>query len=233
MKEIVRCEGIWKIYNEGKPYEVRALSDLCLTISRGSFTIIGGPSGSGKTTLISIMGTIERPSRGGISIDGKNIAGFSDVALSSLRRKRIGFVFQDYNLIPGLCAWENVSVPLVPEGIPIRERKDRATGLLETLGLAERAEHSPEEMSGGERQRVAIARALVNNPDIVILDEPTSSIDKESVSGLLDIMKGLKAQGRTIIVSTHEERLLGNADIVYELIKGRLTGHADNNGMHQ
>ena len=233
MKEIVRCEGIWKIYNEGKPYEVRALSDLCLTISRGSFTIIGGPSGSGKTTLISIMGTIERPSRGGISIDGKNIAGFSDVALSSLRRKRIGFVFQDYNLIPGLCAWENVSVPLVPEGIPIRERKDRATGLLETLGLAERAEHSPEEMSGGERQRVAIARALVNNPDIVILDEPTSSIDKESVSGLLDIMNGLKAQGRTIIVSTHEERLLGNADIVYELIKGRLTGHADNNGMHQ
>ncbi|HBH62701.1 MAG TPA: lipoprotein-releasing system ATP-binding protein LolD [Nitrospiraceae bacterium] len=230
---MVRCEGIWKIYNEGKPYEVRALSDLCLTISRGSFTIIGGPSGSGKTTLISIMGTIERPSRGGISIDGKNIAGFSDVALSSLRRKRIGFVFQDYNLIPGLCAWENVSVPLVPEGIPIRERKDRATGLLETLGLAERAEHSPEEMSGGERQRVAIARALVNNPDIVILDEPTSSIDKESVSGLLDIMKGLKAQGRTIIVSTHEERLLGNADIVYELIKGRLTGHADNNGMHQ
>ncbi|RJR18722.1 MAG: ABC transporter ATP-binding protein [Nitrospiraceae bacterium] len=227
---LIRCDGIWKIYNEGKPNEVRALSEVSLSVERGKFVAIHGPSGSGKTTFISIIGSLERPSRGTITIDGKNIAGFSDAALSSLRRRRIGFVFQDYNLIPGLCAWENVSVPLIPEGIAKKQRKERAAGLLKTFGLDGRAEHPPEEMSGGERQRVAIARALVNGPDILILDEPTSNIDKESVSGLTDILNSLKAEGRTIIVSTHQETLSGNADVVYELTKGRITGHKDYNG---
>jgi len=228
--ELIRCDSIWKVYNAGKPHEVRALADVSLSIGRGTFTAIHGPSGSGKTTLISIIGSIERPSSGVIKIDGKNITEFSDAALSSLRRRRIGFVFQDYNLIRGLCAWENVSVPLIPDGIGKKERKERAVGLLKTFGLEARAEHSPEEMSGGERQRVAIARALVNGPDIVILDEPTSNIDKDSVSGLTDILNGLKAEGRTIIVSTHQEGLSGNADVVYGLTKGSLTGHADYNG---
>lgn len=221
--EVIRCEGIWKIYNEGRPHEVRALAEVSLSIEKGSFVAVHGPSGSGKTTLISIMGTIERPGRGNMIIDGKNTAGFSDVALSSLRRKRIGFVFQDYNLMPGLSARENVSVPLIPEGARVHERRERSGALLGSLGLAERAEHFPEEMSGGERQRVAIARALINNPDIIILDEPTSNIDKESVDGLIDILKGLREDGRTIIVSTHEDSLAGNADVIYELKKGRIS----------
>jgi putative ABC transport system ATP-binding protein len=223
-EEIIRCDGIWKIYNEGKPHEVRALVDVSLEVGKGSFTIINGPSGSGKTTFISIIGTIDRPSRGRLNLDGKDITDLSDVALSLLRRRRIGFVFQNFNLISRLSAWENVSIPLIPQGIRGNDRKLRATQLLDMFGLSGRAHHTPEEMSGGEHQRVAIARALINNPDIVILDEPTSNIDEEAVSILIDILKGLKADGKTIIVSSHEEDLLRNADIVFKLKKGRITG---------
>jgi len=221
---LIQCEGIWKIYNEGKSHEVSALVDVSLVLKKCSFTVFNGPSGSGKTTLISIIGTMNRPDRGRLFHDGKDITEFSDIALSLLRREKIGFVFQNFNLIPGLSAWENVATPLIPQGISERERRDRAMHLLSKLGLSDRAHHTAEEMSGGEQQRVAIARALVNDPDIVILDEPTSNIDKESVSGLMDILNNLKAQGRTIIVSTHEEDLFGKADMVYELRKGSISG---------
>ncbi|MCL4456290.1 MAG: ABC transporter ATP-binding protein [Nitrospirae bacterium] len=218
----IRCECVWKIYNEAKPYEVRALEDVSLNIEKDSFVIFTGPSGSGKTTLISIIGCIDRQTRGRVYIDGKDLTDLSDIALSSLRQKRTGFVFQNFNLIQGLPAWENVSMPLIPMGIKENNRKHTAIHLLKRVGLSERHEHSPEEMSGGEQQRVAIARALVNNPDIIILDEPTSNIDVDAVGLLIDILSDLKREGKTILMASHDENMLKNADIIHELKRGRL-----------
>ncbi|MBI4848569.1 MAG: ABC transporter ATP-binding protein [Nitrospirae bacterium] len=222
--ELIRCEGVWKIYNEGRPHEVQALADVSLEIKKGSFTILNGPSGSGKTTLLALLGTMDRPSRGGIFMKGKDITGFSDTALSTLRRDSIGFVFQNFNLIPRLSAWENVSTPLIPAGVSEKGRRDRAMVLLEKLGLADRASHAPEELSGGEQQRVAIARALINNPEIIILDEPTSNIDAEATDILIDILKNLKSDSKTLLVSTHDQVLRPHADTVFELKRGRLAG---------
>jgi len=221
--ELIRCEGVWKVYNEGRPYEVRALEDVSLRIQRGSFTIFSGPSGSGKTTLMCIIGTIHRPSRGRVYLDGKEIGCFSDAALSRIRRERIGFVFQNFNLIPKLSAWENTAAPLIPLCVTERERRQRALQLLNRLGLMERAHHRPEELSGGEQQRVAVARALINDPEIIILDEPTSNIDVENISLLTGILEDLRAKGRTILVSSHDENLLKRADLIFELRHGHLT----------
>lgn len=217
---LIQCEGIWKIYNEGRSHEVSALVDVSLVVEKCSFTVFNGPSGSGKTTLISIIGTIDRPTRGRLILDGKDVTGFSDVALSRVRRHRTGFVFQNFNLIPGLSAWENVSTPLIPQGVRERERRDRAMHLLSKLGLSDRAHHTAEEMSGGEQQRVAIARALVNDPAIIILDEPTSNIDSESASLLMEILEKLQKEGKTIIASSHDEVLIDHADTVHMLKKG-------------
>lgn len=220
--EIIRCESVWKIYNETQPHEVQALADVSLGIKQGSFTILNGPSGSGKTTLLALIGTMDRPSRGRIFMKGKDITVFSDTTLSALRRDSIGFVFQSFNLIPGLSAWENISAPLIPAGVSEKGRRDRALALLEKLGLADRASHSPEELSGGEQQRVAIARAVINNPEIIILDEPTSNIDAEATAVLIDILNGLKTEGKTLLLSTHDQELLPHADAVFELKRGRL-----------
>ncbi|GAB4411037.1 MAG: ABC transporter ATP-binding protein [Thermodesulfovibrionales bacterium] len=222
--ELIRCEGVWKVYNEGRPYEVRALEDVSLRIERGSFAVFNGPSGSGKTTLMGIIGTIHRPSRGKVYLNGKDISGFSDTALSRIRRERIGFVFQNFNLIPKLPAWENVSVPLIPLCITEGDRRQKALQLLNMFGLAERAHHCPEELSGGEQQRVAIVRALINDPEIIMLDEPTSNIDAENISLLTGILEDLRAKGKTILVSSHDESLLKRADQIFELRRGHLTG---------
>jgi putative ABC transport system ATP-binding protein len=220
--EIIRCESVRKIYNEGRPHEVQALADVSLEIKKGSFTILNGPSGSGKTTLLALIGTMDRPSSGRIFMKGKDITVFSDTTLSALRRDSIGFVFQSFNLIPGLSAWENISAPLIPAGVSEKGRRDRALALLEKLGLADRASHSPEELSGGEQQRVAIARAVINNPEIIILDEPTSNIDAEATAVLIDILNGLKTEGKTLLVTTHDQELLPHADVVFALKRGRL-----------
>jgi putative ABC transport system ATP-binding protein len=223
-EELIRCEGVWKIYNEAKPHEVQALADVSFEIRQGSFTMLNGPSGSGKTTLLALIGTMDRPSRGRIFMKGKDITGFSDTALSTLRRDSIGFVFQNFNLVPRLSAWENVSTPLVPAGVSEKDRRDRAMVLLNKLGLSDRSSHAPEELSGGEQQRVAIARALINNPGTIILDEPTSNIDAEATAVLIDILAGLRAGGRTLLVSTHDQVLRPLADAVFELRRGRLVG---------
>ena len=226
MKEQIRCEGIWKIYNEAKPYEVRALEDVSLSIKKGTFAIFTGPSGSGKTTLISIIAAIDRQTRGRIYLNGKDLTDLSDIALSSLRQKSIGFVFQNFNLMQGLSVWENVSAPLIPIGIKEKNRKHTALKLLEKVGLSDRAHHTPEEMSGGEQQRTAIARALVNNPEIIILDEPTSNIDIDSIGILTQILSGLKQEGKTILMASHDENMVKNADMIHELKRGRLISPA-------
>jgi putative ABC transport system ATP-binding protein len=224
MTKIVRCDGIWKIYNEGRHHEVHALVDVRLEIERNSFTVINGPSGSGKTTFMSIIGLIDRPSRGALQLDGKDVVRLSESALSSQRRSKIGFVFQDFNLISRLSALENVSTPLIPLGLSKRDRRRRAMLHLDALGLSDRADHAPEELSGGERQRVAIARALINDPAIIILDEPTSNVDDENVSLIMDILLGLKAGGKTVVMSSYERDLFQYADEVFNIKKGRVTG---------
>lgn len=222
MDTIVKTENLYKIYNENKPYEVKALTDISLEIQRNTFVVFSGPSGSGKTTILSLIGTLDKPTKGAVFLYGDDITIYSDTALSRMRRKRIGFVFQNFNLIPSLTSWENVAYPLIPLGYGQKERFDKAKSLLEKFGLDERLYHTPEELSGGQQQKVSIARSLINDPDIIIADEPTSNIDAESVEALVSTLEELQESGRTIIISTHNEDLAKKADVVYKMKAGRI-----------
>ncbi|MGR3310031.1 MAG: ABC transporter ATP-binding protein [Candidatus Brocadiales bacterium] len=222
MDTIIKVENLCKTYYEGKPYEVRAVADINLEVQKNVFVVFSGPSGSGKTTILSLIGTLDRPTKGMVSLYGENMTAYSDTALSRMRREKIGFVFQSFNLIPRLTSWENVAYPLIPLGYGAKERFDKAKSLLEKFGLGERIHHTPEELSGGQQQKVSIARALINDPEIIIADEPTSNIDVESVEVLTSILKELQNNGRTIIVSTHYEDLVKKADVVFKMNAGRI-----------
>ncbi len=204
MESIIRAEKVDKIYYPGRPEEVRALIQIEIEILKGRFVLIRGPSGSGKTTLLNLISTIDRPTSGRIFLYGEDISRYSDVQLSRVRQKTIGLIFQNFNLLPRLPAWENVAFPLIPLGVSERERQKRSKEILVQLKMEKRVDHPPEQMSGGEQQRVAIARALINDPEILIADEPTSNIDAESIKILLDILMDLKRKGKTIIVSSHD-----------------------------
>jgi putative ABC transport system ATP-binding protein len=222
MESIIRTEKVDKFYDRGKPEEVRALNHIDLEIFKNQFALIRGPSGSGKTTLLNLISTLDRPTKGRIFLSGEDISKYSDVGLSLVRRKRIGLIFQNFNLLPRLPAWENVAFPLLPLGILEKERRRRSTEILIQLKLERRVDHPPEQMSGGEQQRVAIARALVNDPEIILADEPTSNIDAESVTILLDILLNLKRRGKTIIVSSHDPTFLDYGETTFLLKDGRL-----------
>lgn len=222
MKTIIKTECLCRFYHPGRSDEVRAIVDVDLEIQENQYVVFHGPSGCGKTTLLSLISSIDRPTRGKVFLYGEDITEFSDVGLSKIRQETIGFVFQSFNLILHSAAWENVAFPLIPIGIRETERYKRAQRLLEGLGLGERLRHSPEELSGGEQQRVAIARALINDPKIIIADEPTSNIDASSISRLLEILKNLQKAGKTILVSTHDPVFQGQADITYYLESGRI-----------
>ena len=223
-KPIIRTESVSRWYNVGRTDEVRAVEDITLEVRENQTVVLYGPSGSGKTTLLSLMGTIDRPTGGKIFLKDRDVTQFSDLELSRIRRETIGFVFQSFNLFSGFSAWENVSYPLVPTGVRVSTRFERAKTLLERLGLGDRLHHSPEELSGGEQQRVAIARALINNPQILIADEPTSNIDADSVERLLEILAELKKEGKTIIVSSHDPIFKSHGDALFSLDRGRLEG---------
>jgi len=224
MEPIIKTEKVSKWYNIGKKNEVRAVEDISIEIMENQSVVLYGPSGSGKTTLLSLIGTIDRPTGGKIFIRERDVTEFSDIELSRIRREMIGFVFQSFNLFSGFSSWENVSYPLVPMGVSWRDRFERAGKILERLGLGDRVHHSPEELSGGEQQRVAIARALINDPHILIADEPTSNIDEDSVRRLLEILEELKDEGKTIIVSSHDPIFRGHGDVLFNLNRGRLEG---------
>lgn len=226
------AEKVSKRYYEGRSNEVRALEEVSLAIGANEFAVIYGPSGSGKTTLLGLLGTIDRPTTGKIFLRGEDISGFSDLELSRIRRETIGFVFQSFNLLAHLPAWENVAYPLVPMGIRSRERRERAAALLERFGLSDRLNHSPEELSGGEQQRVAIARALVNDPQTLIADEPTSNIDADSAARLMEILAALKEEGKTIIVSSHDPVFRRHCDALFMLRRGGLEGTERPNQRH-
>ncbi len=197
LKEITKC---YKIGEE----IVAALAGVSLEIKNGEFVAIMGPSGSGKSTMMNILGCLDRPTSGSYLLEEQEVATLTDDELAKTRNKRIGFVFQNFNLLSRVSAWENVALPLVYAGIAEKERLNRAAAILESVGLASRKQHMPNELSGGQRQRVAIARALINEPSIIMADEPTGNLDSRSSVDIMRIFGDLNEKGKTIILVTHE-----------------------------
>jgi len=202
----IRLKGIKKLYQVGDQ-EVAALNGITLDIHAGEFAALMGPSGSGKSTLMNILGCLDRPTLGSYMLDGQEVAHLSDDELAITRNKKIGFVFQNFNLLSRISALDNVALPLVYAGVGRKERVERAKYFLDAVGLGDRADHQPNELSGGQRQRVAIARALVNDPHIIMADEPTGNLDTKSTKEIMEIFEGMHAKGRTIILVTHEPEI--------------------------
>lgn len=200
---VIELKDIVKTYQMGDSI-VHALDHVTVDIGVGEFTSIVGPSGSGKSTMMNIIGCLDRPTSGQYFLDGKEIAGYDDDELAKTRNQKIGFVFQNFNLLPRLSALLNVALPLVYAGVPEPERLKRAQEILASVGLGDRVHHKPTEMSGGQRQRVAIARALINQPAIIMADEPTGNLDTKSSYEIMDIFRSLNDDGKTVVMVTHE-----------------------------
>lgn len=215
----IALDNIIKTYQMGDNV-VAALAGVTLDIREGEFTAIMGPSGSGKSTLMNILGCLDRPTNGSYLLDGQEVSSLTDDELALTRNKKIGFVFQNFNLLPRITAIENVALPLVYAGVEAKERRKRSTAALASVGLEQRMEHLPNELSGGQRQRVAIARALVNEPSIIMADEPTGALDTKSGEEVMEIFKTLNAHGRTIILVTHEPDIAAHAKRVIHVRDG-------------
>ncbi len=220
---MIEVENLIKVYRRGE-IEVIAIRDVTLKINKGEFALLIGPSGSGKTTFLHLIGGIDRPTAGKIMVNGRNIAFFNDKQLTEYRRKEVGMVFQFFNLIPTLTALENVMLPMQFIGKSREERKRRAEELLKMVGLWERRDHYPDEMSGGEQQRVAIAVAMANDPPIILADEPTGELDTETGMEIIKLFKKLNDDGKTVIIATHDMRLKEYATRILEIQDGKITG---------
>ncbi|MGB3921206.1 ABC transporter ATP-binding protein [Methanothrix sp.] len=222
---LIELKDIKKTYLVGRS-EYPVLKGIDLEIEEGEFVALMGPSGSGKSTLLNIIGCLDRPTSGRFVLQGKDISRTSDQELARIRREELGFIFQTFNLIARISVQQNVEIPLMLRGISRRERRERATKLLESLNVAHRAEFGPQNISGGERQRVAIARALANDPRIIIADEPTGNLDLKNSSEVMKILNRLHGGGRTIIMVTHNPEITGNCSRVIRLRDGRLMENA-------
>jgi putative ABC transport system ATP-binding protein len=221
-KPIIAIRNISKTYAMGEA-EVHALRGVSLTIERGDFVAIMGASGSGKSTMMNILGCLDVPSKGWFWLDGVDVRGLDEAALSRVRSRKIGFVFQSYNLIPRTTALANVELPLAYMGIRPKERRARATAALEAVGLGTRLDHLPSEMSGGQQQRVAVARAIVTNPSLILADEPTGNLDTAAAEDVMAIFSRLNAEGRTVVLITHEADIAEFAKRVIRLRDGEIT----------
>ena len=222
MPEIVVCEGVSKVYRTGS-VEVQALTDINLRIGQAEFTTLVGPSGSGKTTLLNVMGGLDAPSAGSIAVGGQRIDTLPPAALADLRLRRIGFVFQAYNLVPVLTARENVELVMELQGIGATERAEASSTVLEEVGLAEVADRRPAALSGGQQQRVAVARAIVSRPAVVLADEPTANLDSQTATDLLRTMTALNEKhGITFLLSTHDPLVMEFARRRISLRDGRI-----------
>jgi putative ABC transport system ATP-binding protein len=219
---LIEAVDLCKYYRQGRSV-VRAVDGVSLAVESGELAAVMGRSGSGKTTLLDLLGLLQRPTAGSVIVDGVETGGLRDRQLTALRRRRLGFVFQEYNLLPTLNVVENVLAPVWYErSVPVREGLRRARWLLELVGLADRAAHFPTELSGGERQRVAIARALVLEPAVVLADEPTAAVDSETAAGLLDLFRRLNDAGMTFLVVTHDPAVAAVANRVIRMSDGRV-----------
>ena len=219
---LIDVKNLYKIYNEGEESEVRALNGVTLTIDRGEFVAIIGQSGSGKSTLMNILGCLDIPTYGDYHLDGVDVTELTDRQLAHIRNKQIGFIFQGFNLIPALNAWENVELPLIYQGIPFYKRGDLVEEALERVGLADRARHKPTEMSGGQQLRWAIARAIATHPPIIMADEPTGALDSKTGKHVLEILHGLHDDGSTVILITHDNGIAATAERIVRISDGTI-----------
>lgn len=229
MEDVVEIRDICKVYNPGEN-EVRALDHIDLKIARNEFVAIIGQSGSGKSTLMNLLGCLDVPTSGTYLLNGKDVSHLTDDELSDIRNKEIGFIFQGFNLIPGLTALENVELPLIYRGVPKRQRMRLSETALEKVGLKARMTHKPAEMSGGQQQRVAIARAIAQAPPVILADEPTGNLDSGSTREIMDILRGLHEEGRTVILITHDNEIAGRAKRMIRIMDGRIVDDIINCG---
>ena len=218
---LVKLTDICKDYQQGI-HPVRVLKDINLTVNQGEYLAIMGPSGSGKTTLMNLIGCLDVPTSGTYQLEGRNLQDLSDDQLADIRNKHIGFVFQHFHLLPKMDALDNVALPLLYAGVPLKERRARAEEALKAVGLEERIHFLPNQLSGGQCQRVAIARAIVTNPALLLADEPTGALDTASGNQIMDIFRRLSREGMTIIMITHESGIAQCADKTYYILDGQL-----------
>jgi len=221
MKKIIEFDAIDKKYYPGAEV-VNALRSLSLTINKNEFVAIMGPSGSGKSTLMNIIGCLDTPTSGTYVLNDKDVSKLNDNQLADIRNKEIGFVFQTFNLLPRFTSLENVMLPLVYAGVPRHQRSELAKAALEKVGLGDRMTHTPNELSGGQRQRVSVARALINNPAIILADEPTGNLDSKTSLDIMELFRKIHEDGNTIILVTHEENIAQYAQRIIRLLDGRI-----------
>ena len=226
MSDVIRFEHLGKFYPVGPG--VHALRDVSLRIEQGAYVAIMGPSGSGKSTLLNLLGCLDRPSSGKYWLNGEDVSAMNDNQLSDVRNRLIGFVFQSFNLIPGVSILQNIEVPMFYSGLARRQRHPRSVQLAETVGLAGRLDHKPAQLSGGQQQRVAIARALANDPVVLVADEPTGNLDSRTAGDILRLLDDLHARGRTIVMVTHEEDVAARAQRVVLLRDGQVESDTAN-----
>jgi len=233
-EHVIETMDVTKCYGEEGTCEVTALNNINMHVEKGSFVSIMGPSGSGKTTLLDVIGCLLKPTSGNVYIDGKNVIGLDDDELALIRREKIGFVFQQYNLIPSSTALENVEIPLRIAGRSKWEAEDKAKRLLKLVGLEDRMVHKPSQLSGGQQQRVAIARSLANDPKIILGDEPTGNLDTKTGEMILNLLRKLnKEEGYTIIVVTHDSRVAQHSDKIINLLDGEVLNETYPNGSRE
>jgi putative ABC transport system ATP-binding protein len=222
---VVKLTGVVKTYKVGD-IEVPAIRDISLEIPRKRFSMIVGPSGSGKTTLLNLIGCIDKPTQGKVIVGKQEIGELTDNEVSDLRAQRVGFIFQNFSLVPVLSAWENIEYPLMLLGMPADERRERTNRMLEAVGLSAQAKQRPNQLSGGQKQRVAIGRALVKGPDFVLADEPTANLDSRTGGAIVDLMRRMQEEYETtFIFSTHDPHLMSHADETFTVRDGQLIDH--------